>query len=197
MADRLGRVKTIVIGMILFAVSSLMLAFVKDLTQFAIARTIEGVGSALATPAVFALTADLAPTERRGSGMGFTATLETVGYLASPTVGGIIAQTFGLTFPFYAAFLLALLSAVFVLPIKDRARAVDSSPSVSSPLAAYRSLRQNLSENRSLPTLCFRGFIIGITQGLYVPFSCYTCRSDWAWHRYRSDSHSASSAGQF
>ncbi len=48
MADRLGRVKTIVIGMILFAVSLLMLAFVKDLTQFAIARTIEGVGSALA-----------------------------------------------------------------------------------------------------------------------------------------------------
>lgn len=92
MADRLGRVKTIVIGMILFAVSSLMLAFVKDLTQFAIARTIEGVGSALATPAVFALTADLAPTDRRGSGMGFTATLETVGYLASPTVGGIIAD---------------------------------------------------------------------------------------------------------
>ena len=92
MADRLDRVKTIVIGMILFAVSSLMLAFVKDLTQFAIARTIEGVGSALATPAVFALTADLAPTDRRGSGMGFTATLETVGYLASPTVGGIIAD---------------------------------------------------------------------------------------------------------
>ena len=168
MADRLGRVKTIVIGLILFAVSSLMLAFVKDLTQFAIARTIEGVGSALATPAVFVLTTDLAPTDRRGSGMGFTATLETVGYLASPTVGGIIAQTFGLTFPFYAAFLLALLSAVFVLPIKDRARALGSSPSVSSPLAAYRSLRQNLSENRSLPTLCFRGFIIGITQGLYV-----------------------------
>ena len=168
MADRLGRVKTIVIGMILFSLSSLALAFVKDLIQFAVARTIEGVGSALAIPAVFALTADLAPTERRGSGMGFTSTLETVGNLASPTLGGLIAQAAGLTVPFYAAFLLALLSAVLVLPIKDRKRTYDSSPSASSPLSIYRSLRQNLSESRSLPVLCFRGFIIGITQGLYV-----------------------------
>lgn len=168
MADRLGRVKTIVIGMILFAVSSLLLAFVKDLVQFAIARTIEGVGSALSIPAVFALTADLAPTERRGSGMGFTSTLETVGYLASPTLGGLIAQTAGLTVPFYVAFLLALLSAALVLPIKDRGRTSTPSQSTSSSLSTYRSLRQNLSENRSLQVLCFRGFIIGITQGLYV-----------------------------
>ena len=168
MADRLGRVKTIVIGMILFAVSSLMLAFVKDLVQFAVARTIEGVGSALSIPAVFALTADLAPTERRGSGMGFTSTLETVGYLASPTLGGLIAQTAGLAVPFYVAFLLALVSAALVLPIKDRGRASAPSQRSSSSLSTYRSLRQNLSENRSLQILCFRGFIIGITQGLYV-----------------------------
>jgi MFS family permease len=168
MADRLGRVKTIVIGMILFSLSSLMLAFVRDIIQFAIARTIEGVGSALAIPAVFALTADLAPTERRGSGMGFTSTLETVGNVASPTLGGLIAQTAGLTVPFYAAFVMSLLSASFVLPIRDRTQPHGPSPSASSPLAIYKSLRQNISESRSLLVLCFRGFVIGITQGLYV-----------------------------
>jgi DHA1 family multidrug resistance protein-like MFS transporter len=168
MADRLGRVKTIVIGMMLFSLSSLMLVFVKDLAQFSVARIIEGAGSALATPAVFALTADLAPTEQRGSGMGFTATLQTVGNLASPTVGGVVAQAAGLTSPFYVAFVMALLSAVLVIPIKDRRPRSHASTSESSPLAIYRSLRRNISESRSLLVLCFRGFIVGITQGLYV-----------------------------
>ncbi len=168
MADRLGRVKTIVIGMVLFSLSSLMLALVTDIIQFAIARMLEGVGSALAIPAVFALTADLAPTERRGSGMGFTSTLETVGNLASPTMGGLIAQTAGLTVPFYVAFVMSLLSATLVLPIRDRMKTHGSSPSVSSPLSIYKSLRHNISESRSLLVLSFRGFVIGITQGLYV-----------------------------
>jgi MFS family permease len=168
MADRFGRVKTIVIGMVVFSLSSLMLAFVKDLVQFAVARMIEGAGSALATPAVFALTADLAPTERRGKGMGFTATLETVGNLASPTVGGVVAQAAGLKVPFYVAFVASLVSAALLVPIKDRRPQSHVSTSESSPLAMFRSLRRNITESRSLLVLCFRGFIIGITQGLYV-----------------------------
>ena len=168
MADRVGRVKTIVIGMILFSLSSLMLVFAKDLVQFAIARAIEGVGSAVVTPAVFALTADLAPSERRGSGMGFTSTMETVASLASPSVGGLIAQTAGLTSPFYVAFAMALLSGVLVLPIRDRPRDSGSFAGESSPLAIFTSLRQNISESRSLLVLCFRGFIIGISQGLFA-----------------------------
>jgi MFS family permease len=168
MADRLGRVKTIVIGMALFSLSSLMLVFAKDLLQFAAARTVEGVGAAVVTPAVFALTADLAPAERRGSGMGYTSTMDTVGNLAGPTAGGLIAQTVGFTFPFYAAFFMALLSGALVLPIKDPKAQSHSSSPTSSPFAIFNSLRQNVSQNRSLLVLCFRGFIVGITQGLFV-----------------------------
>ena len=120
MADRFGRVRMIVIGTVMFSLSSLMLAFVKDLVQFAVARMIEGAGTALTTPAVFALTADLAPTERRGRGMGFTGTLETVGSLASPTIGGVVAQAAGLKIPFYVAFVVSLVSAALVAPIRDR-----------------------------------------------------------------------------
>jgi MFS family permease len=168
MADRLGRVKTSVIGMALFSVSSLMLVFARNLLQFAAARAVEGIGAAVVTPAVFALTADLAPAERRGSGMGYTSTMDTVGSLAGPTLGGSIAQTMGLTFPFYAAFFMALLSGALLLPIRDPKVGSRSSSSGPSILAIFNSLRQNVSENRSLLVLCFRGFIIGITQGLFV-----------------------------
>jgi len=168
MADRFGRVRTIVIGTVMFSLSSLMLAFVKDLVQFAAVRMIEGAGTALTTPAVFALTADLAPTERRGRGMGFTSTLETVGNLASPTVGGVVAQAAGLKIPFYVAFVASLVSAALVAPIRDRRAQPNVSTSGPSPLDMFRSLRRNITESRSLLVLCFRGFIIGITQGLYV-----------------------------
>jgi len=168
MADRLGRVKTIVIGMAVFSISSLMLVFAKDLLQFAAARAVEGIGAAVVTPAVFALIADLAPSEKRGSGMGYTSTMDTVGSLAGPTIGGSIAQTMGLTVPFYAAFLMALLSGALLLPIRDPKGQSRSSSSGSSLLSIFNSLRRNVSENRSLLVLCFRGFIVGITQGLFV-----------------------------
>lgn len=168
MADRLGRVKTIVVGMVLFSLSSLMLVFVSDLFLFAVARIVEGVGSAVVTPAILALTADLAPTERRGSGMGFTSTMETVGGLAGPTVGGLTVQAAGFTSPFYAACAMALMSAALVLPITDRTASSNSPSSRSSPLAIFTSLRRNISESKSLLVLCFRGFIVGISQGLYV-----------------------------
>ncbi len=167
MADRFGRVKTIVVGMVLFSASSLMLVFVKDVLQFAMARAIEGIGSAVVTPAIFALTADLAPTERRGSGMGFTSTMETMASLAGPTVGGVIAQTAGLAFPFYVAFAMALVSGALVLPIKDQA-AIHETSSSESALVIFTSLRRNISGNRSLLVLCFRGFVVGITQGLFA-----------------------------
>lgn len=168
MADRFGRVKTIVIGMVVFSVSSLMLVFINDLPQFAIARMIEGIGSAMVTPAIFALTADLAPSERRGGGMGFTSTMETVATLASPTVGGLIAQTADLRLPFYVAFVMALLSGALIVPIKEPLLRAGSSSSESSPLAIFASLQQNISESRSLLVLSFRGFIIGISQGLFA-----------------------------
>ncbi|TLM97522.1 MFS transporter, partial [bacterium] len=154
--------------MILFSISSLMLVFVKDLLQFSVARMIEGAGSAVVTPAVFALTADLVPTERRGKGMGFTSTMETIGTLASPTLGGLVAQTLGLTFPFYAACAMALLSGALVVPITDRPLRSRSPSSASSPLEIFKSLRRNVEQSRSLLVLCFRGFVVGITQGLFV-----------------------------
>jgi MFS family permease len=167
-ADRLGRVKTVVIGMAVFSISSLMLVFAKDLLQFAAARAVEGIGAAVVTPAVFALIADLAPSEKRGSGMGYTSTMDTVGSLAGPTIGGSIAQTMDLRFPFYAAFLMSLLSGALLLPIKDPKAQSRALSSGSSLPAIFNSLRQNVSENRSLLVLCFRGFIVGITQGLFV-----------------------------
>ncbi len=167
MADRFGRVKTIVSGMVLFAVSSLMLVFAEDLYLFAIARVVEGVGSALTTPAIFALTADLAPQRARGSGMGFTSTMENVGSLAGPTVGGLLAQVAGFASPFYVACAMALVSAGLVLPIRDQTdRHLPSSR--SSPITIFSSLRQNVSASRSLLVLCVRGFIIGISQSLFV-----------------------------
>jgi DHA1 family multidrug resistance protein-like MFS transporter len=57
---------------------------------------------------------------------------------------------------------------VLVLPIKDPKITSHSSSARSSPLAVFNSLRQNVSESRSLRVLCFRAFIVGITQGLFV-----------------------------
>jgi len=100
--------------------------------------------------------------------MGFTSTVETVGGLVSPTIGGLLAQAAGLAFPFYVTFFMGLVSAALILPIREQTRPPRSSSSESSPLARFRLLRRSISGNRSLFALSVRGFIVGITQGLYV-----------------------------
>jgi MFS family permease len=58
---------------------------------------------------------------------------------------------------------------MLVIPIRDR-RLPAHAPSrpASSVSETFASFRQNVSESRSFLVLCFRGFIVGITQGLFV-----------------------------
>jgi len=99
--------------------------------------------------------------------MGFTSTMETVGSLAGPTVGGIFAQVAGFASPFYLACAMSLVSAGLVLPIREQT-GHHAPSSQSSPATILSSLRQNLSVSKSLSVLCIRGFIIGISQSLFV-----------------------------
>lgn len=107
--------RMIMIGMVLGATGSTLLALGGTLTEFIVARAVIGAAFGLVFPAVRALLANV-DTERRGLLLGRLAGVELFGFVLGPLVGGLMIDPFGLsnTFLFFAALnLLSLLAVAF------------------------------------------------------------------------------------
>lgn len=118
LSDSLGRKKTIVAGMILFALSEWLFGSVNAPVFLFAARMIGGLSAALMMPSVMAYAADVTTNEERAKGMGFINAAITTGFIIGPGIGGYLAE-FGIRVPFYAAAIAAGVSALitaFILP---------------------------------------------------------------------------------
>jgi MFS family permease len=96
--------RMIMIGMVLGATGSVLLALGETLVQFIVARAVIGAAFGLVFPAVRALLANV-DTERRGLLLGRLAGVELFGFVLGPLVGGLMIDPLGLsnTFLFFAA----------------------------------------------------------------------------------------------
>src|SRR4030042_1920634 len=164
-ADKIGRKQMIVAGVLIFSLTTLLMAFITDAYQFAVLRFLEGLGAALATPAAFALTADIVPASKRGVAMGAEGTAELPGAMGGPGLGGILASEFGLNSPFYFAAILAFVCALLTLQI--RAPKIVLSEKKPSMFSMFQSWKRNASHNRSLYAVTVRGTVMGVVQGLW------------------------------
>ncbi|HEX7392009.1 MAG TPA: MFS transporter [Thermoplasmata archaeon] len=164
-ADKIGRKPLIISGILIFAVTTLALAFITDMYQFALLRAIEGIGAAMVTPAAFALTVDLVPESKRGIAMGAEGTAQLLGGLGGPGLGGLLAGQVGFYYPFYVAAALAVACAILTAFIRPPAvKATEKKPSMFS---MFQSWKRNAAQNRALWAVTSRGFVMGIVQGLW------------------------------
>jgi MFS family permease len=69
-SDKIGRRKTLTIGMIFLLVSMGLIGFSKDIFSYTLASIIFGIATGTTSPTLFAWTADLSHPERRGIGSG-------------------------------------------------------------------------------------------------------------------------------
>lgn len=167
LADKVGRKRMIVSGVLLFGVTTLALVLITEPYQFALLRILEGVGAAMVTPAAFALTLDIVPEGKRGVAMGAEGTAQLLGGLAGPALGGLIAGEIGFYIPFYFAAVLAVVCAVIVSFIREPK--VHRSPGERITMTTmFSAWRRNAAEKNALLPLTARGFVMGIVQGLWA-----------------------------
>ncbi|TQR20159.1 MFS transporter [Psychrobacillus vulpis] len=110
LSDSLGRKILIVIGLVVFSGSQLWFGMATHEWMLYVARFISGIGGAFLIPATMAFVADITTLEERGKGMGFLGASMSLGFMIGPALGGFLAKV-SLTFPFYMAALVAILSA--------------------------------------------------------------------------------------
>jgi len=70
LSDKIGRRKSLIIGLSFLALSMLLVATSKEWIQYTLGAIVFGISTGISSPTIFAWLADLAPEKRRGVGAG-------------------------------------------------------------------------------------------------------------------------------
>jgi len=91
LTDRLGRKRMLLFGLVMSALTSLLMGVLNDITLFVLAAVLVGVMADAAGPAQQALVADLLPEEKRASGFGVLRVIFNLAVVIGPLIGGLLA----------------------------------------------------------------------------------------------------------
>lgn len=115
LADRYGRKRIFLLGMILLAIASLACALANSLPALVLFRAIQGIASAMVFSNSMAILTSVVPPQSRGKMLGLNAAATYIGLSAGPVLGGLIASTFTWRGIFYFNLLIALIVIVLTL----------------------------------------------------------------------------------
>jgi MFS transporter, DHA1 family, multidrug resistance protein len=111
MGDRFGRKRTYAIGLGAVAVLLILLPFCQNLWTLILDFIGIGIGYAFVLPAWNSILLRLLPSDVRGAGLGVAMTIEGMGGVIGPLVGGFLWQWWRPESPFYLSGGLLLVAA--------------------------------------------------------------------------------------
>lgn len=129
LADRFGRKRNMIFGLLLIILSSIVAGTANNYAWLILARIVQGIGSALYVTSATTWVAQVTAGESRGRYMALYSGLIFAGSSFGPTIGGYIAFHFGLHAPFYAYATFALVGLIATLPLKETADSAQTTQS--------------------------------------------------------------------
>ncbi|QYR21334.1 MFS transporter [Paenibacillus sp. sptzw28] len=122
LADRFGRKRMYMWGMIVFTVFSLISGFASSAPVLIIFRVLQGIGGAMVMANSTAIVADAFPKQELGRALGVNIMVVAVGQIIGPVLGGWLTTVYGWqwTFWFNVPFgILAILWGMWAMGMKD------------------------------------------------------------------------------
>ena len=114
LGDRYGQRRVFLVGVLAFAVASLLAAVAPSFELLAAARVFQALSGALISTTSIALVRALAPADRRGAAFGLFDMLVSTSAAIGPFIGGLLVGAFGWRSLFVIAVPVALFAAVSV-----------------------------------------------------------------------------------
>ncbi len=121
LADRFGRKKIMILGLVLIILSATGAGLADTYAWLIFARVVGGIGSALYMTAGITWVVQVTSGKARGRYMSLYTGLVLAGTIFGPTIGGYAAARFGLNAPFFAWAALGIAGLIATIPLKETA----------------------------------------------------------------------------
>ena len=119
-SDKLGKNKSMLIGMFIGGITIIILPSLKSLSMFAIIWTISSIGSILYNLAESGLYTQLNTDNGNGEIFGVYTLVSDIGVMTGPLIGGFLYETISKTSPFYLNGIAMIIVAIFIpILLKD------------------------------------------------------------------------------
>ncbi len=160
-ADRVGRKKLFITGLVIFTVFSLACGFAHQIGLLIAARALQAVGGAIMVPVSLAILVVAVPPQQRGAAIGIWGAINGVASAVGPTLGGVLTQYVGWEWIFFINVPIGIIGVLACLYIIPESRDPEQSQGVDYPGVVFLSV--------SLFTLTL-ALIRGETNGWSSPF---------------------------
>jgi len=123
-ADRLGRRRTFVVGLLIFTFGSLLCSISPDLTALVIFRMVQGVGGSMMNPVALSIVnATFTDAKERARAIGVWAAVFGVSMALGPVVGGLLVSSVGWRSIFWINVPIGLLTVILTLRFVPESKA--------------------------------------------------------------------------
>jgi len=160
MSDKIGRKPTLVIGLIIFIVGSIICAVSNDIYTLMFGRFLQGAGAIGAV--IPAMISDLVNEESRGKAMAIMGGSIAISFAFAMALGPIIAAQFGIGSLFWIAGVLAVISMIILFT------KVPTPPRIRHIYHSTTTTRDILKDNNLLNMIIINGMQKGLMTVAFV-----------------------------
>ena len=119
LTDKVGRIPVMIFGSTVCLASGVLYPVLGTVSGFLFLRMFHGMSTGFKPTATSAYIADIAPSHKRGEAMGILGFFGSIGMASGPVLGSYLAVRYSLDLMFYASSVLALLSVLVLIGMKE------------------------------------------------------------------------------
>lgn len=172
-ADKFGRRRIVLFGLVFSALSAVAMGLVDNLAAFYVLAVVVGLLADMAGPARQAMIADILPEEKRTEGFGLLRVVANLSWIIGPTIGGFMASRSYLSL-FILDAVASLITATIVFKLlpetKPQATVEQAKESLVQTFGGYRRV---LKDRVYIGFLIVSMLMVVVYQQLYSTLSVY------------------------
>lgn len=151
LSDKFGRKTLIAIGLVIFALGSLICALSEEIYFLILGRLLQGAGAVGGV--ISAMIADLVKEENRTKAMAFMGATISLSFTAALILGPILAGNFGVPSLFWVTFVLACIALITLFI------AVPNAPTITYSFTKHSKESSTILKNRNLQIMNLTNFL--------------------------------------